>query len=402
MPIHIRDMKCLPDSIRDEFERGHWVLSKTKKAFSAIPFDQVHEQENASVKGSGGCVGLMDNPEALRRWMLSGPELAKLQNQFEIEYLPNDEEDSKYLQHHESGYAAQASFQKQVNSLCSTFIKMGNPFLDYFPDLVTLDKRDCMDEPVKEALYALEEVGTKQYREYVKGVLEERTRSVHDPIKQIQPKTKELSKQDKKIKILQHNVALFGQLYIAMQSRDLKEFFSHEVQSFPPSLSEFGKLHLPTNKSELIKCLQPSNQPEPPSFYDCKILDGAVIVHCLSTAGVVTFDDYAEEVFIPYLRMQLRSTTRLDVVWDTYLPDSLKECTRAKRGKGLRRKVSGQTKLPSKWMDFLCDSKNKEELFAFLTTKISESAFPLGNIVCYVREICIALKHYQLHVKLQP
>ena len=184
MPIHIRDMKCLPDSIRDEFERGHWVLSKTKKAFSAIPFDQVHEQENASVKGSGGCVGLMDNPEALRRWMLSGPELAKLQNQFEIEYLPNDEEDSKYLQHHESGYAAQASFQKQVNSLCSTFIKMGNPFLDYFPDLVTLDKHDCMDEPVKEALYALEEVGTKQYREYVKGVLEERTRSVHDPIKQ--------------------------------------------------------------------------------------------------------------------------------------------------------------------------------------------------------------------------
>ncbi len=32
--------------------------------------------------------------------------------------------------------------------------------------------------------------------------------------------------------------------------------------------------------------------------------------------------------------MQLRSTTRLNVVWDTYLPDSLKECTRAKRGKG--------------------------------------------------------------------
>ncbi len=78
-------------------------------------------------------------------------------------------------------------------------------------------------------------------------------------------------------------MALFGQLYIAMQSRDsdLKEFFSHEAQLFPPSLSEFGKLHLPTNKSELIKCLQPSNQPEPPSFYDCKILDGAVIVHGL-------------------------------------------------------------------------------------------------------------------------
>ena len=31
--------------------------------------------------------------------------------------------------------------------------------------------------------------------------------------------------------MLQNNVALFGQLYISMQSRDgdLKEFFSHEI-----------------------------------------------------------------------------------------------------------------------------------------------------------------------------
>ena len=33
MPIHIRDMKCLPDSVRNEFEKqGHWVLSKTNNA----------------------------------------------------------------------------------------------------------------------------------------------------------------------------------------------------------------------------------------------------------------------------------------------------------------------------------------------------------------------------------
>ena len=40
MPVHIRDIKCLPDSIRDEFEKqGHWVLSKTNKPFSTIPID---------------------------------------------------------------------------------------------------------------------------------------------------------------------------------------------------------------------------------------------------------------------------------------------------------------------------------------------------------------------------
>ena len=47
----------------------------------------------------------------------------------------------------------------------------------------------------------------------------------------------------------------------------------------------------------------------------------------------------------------------------------------------MRRKVSGQTKLPSKWMDFLHDSKNKEELFVFLTKKVAEATFPPDSLV---------------------
>ena len=79
MPVHIRDMKCLPLPIKEEFEKQcHWVLSNQ---FSAIPIE-AHEQENAYVKGSGGCIGLTENPVAFRRWMLSGPELARLSRQF--------------------------------------------------------------------------------------------------------------------------------------------------------------------------------------------------------------------------------------------------------------------------------------------------------------------------------
>lgn len=67
VPIHIRDMKALPDSIRKEFQEcHHWVLSRTNRAFSAMPLDQVHEQENKRVKGTGGAVGLTENPVALR------------------------------------------------------------------------------------------------------------------------------------------------------------------------------------------------------------------------------------------------------------------------------------------------------------------------------------------------
>lgn len=67
VPIHIRDMKSLPDSVRLEFqEHHHWVISKTGKKFSSMPLDQAHEQENKMVKGSGGAVGLTENPVAFR------------------------------------------------------------------------------------------------------------------------------------------------------------------------------------------------------------------------------------------------------------------------------------------------------------------------------------------------
>ena len=59
-----------------------------------------------------------------------------------------------------------------------------------------------------------------------------------------QSQTKATSKQNKKIKILQNNVALFAGC-ISMQSRDsnLNEFFSHEIQSFPASLSDLDFLN---------------------------------------------------------------------------------------------------------------------------------------------------------------
>lgn len=79
--IHIRDMLSLPDSIKENFMR-YWVVSKTKNRFSSIPIDQMHEQENAKVKGIGGVIDLTENPIALRRWMICGPELARCISQY--------------------------------------------------------------------------------------------------------------------------------------------------------------------------------------------------------------------------------------------------------------------------------------------------------------------------------
>ena len=44
----------------------------------------------------------------------------------------------------------------------------------------------------------------------------------------------------------------------------------------------------------------------------------------MKPAAANTFDEYAQQVFIPYISCQLRSVSRVDLVWDTYNDDSLK------------------------------------------------------------------------------
>ena len=74
----------------------------------------------------------------------------------------------------------------------------------------------------------------------------------------------------------------------------------------------------------------------------------------------------AKFVFLPWIESVQHNSERVDIVWDVYKKGSLKESTRErKRGKGIRRKVSGTTKLPSNFQDFLRDSTNKQELCDF-------------------------------------
>ena len=299
MPVHIRDMENLPTSIHNEFhEHGHWVVHKTKNRFSAMPIDQAHEQNNAVVKGSGGAVGLTQNPSALRKWLLAGPEKARLIQAFEEQFMI--EKEGECL-HHDEGLSTQKTFKLHVLSLIEAIKDMGNPFLDQSEDLVMLDTGNVLDESVVETVRTIEELGKEQFKSYYKSVLVERTRSIHEPIRKNnlplfkRPILKSKTKQSKAIENLKNDVSLFSRLYIVAKNRDcdMTTFFKHENQPFPPSLSEYGKLRS-SKKSDLMSLLPVNDQHEPPNFFDSLVIDGAALVHLLPTAKITTFDEYAD------------------------------------------------------------------------------------------------------------
>jgi hypothetical protein len=150
LSVHIRDTNSLPESTKKEFqEHGHWVISKIN--------NRNPKRERLR------CLHL--TPVAFRRWMLSGPELSRLQTQFEGEYLLDDDpEHSTNLQNHEQALSAQRNFQRQVDSLSNTIRKLGNPILDTFSELLTLDSHKCADTSVVIALHTLEDTARHSTR----------------------------------------------------------------------------------------------------------------------------------------------------------------------------------------------------------------------------------------------
>ena len=67
---------------------------------------------------------------------------------------------------------------------------------------------------------------------------------------------------------------------------------------------------------------------------------------------------------MPYIQAQLKSRQRIDVVWDTYQPNSLKTGTREKKCSGnARRHVAPKVKILPNWNSFLRVDNNKKERF---------------------------------------
>ena len=108
--MHLRDMadlhKAHPDVYR-KFKSGHFTVQKTKRVFSAIPIDQAHEQNNARmvVQLASQIIQMF-----LNRWMIAGPEIARVIEEFEHSYLENNGEMDTH--HHDQTASIQTSFAK--------------------------------------------------------------------------------------------------------------------------------------------------------------------------------------------------------------------------------------------------------------------------------------------------
>jgi len=208
--------------------------------------DQAHEQNNAMVKGEGGAVGLTENPNALRRWMLSGPEMLRLVNEFEAGMVPDTgtKENSKKKEEHRS---FQVTFFKDVKSLAAAVEDLGNPFLEETGDLFTLDTKVIAEESAVSRMRHIESLGKEQCETFISARLIEKKKPLSDPITRnklsfFTVSSNKSSKATQQLSSMKRDCSLFSRMYISCRNRDgdLDEFFRHENQGCPPPLSDQG------------------------------------------------------------------------------------------------------------------------------------------------------------------
>ena len=163
---HINEISQLQQNhpgVYEEFLKGRLSGKKSNRKFSRIAADQNHEQKNAKIKGVDGAIGLTENETALQSWLICGLEIFWLLDEFER----INEGVNHVREHHGFCDSVQSVFHKEVKSLLSALKDVGNPFDDNSNDLFDLETKIVVPETIAQNLYKLENVGEKQFRDFI-------------------------------------------------------------------------------------------------------------------------------------------------------------------------------------------------------------------------------------------
>ena len=146
----------------------------------AIPGDQGYEQNNAYIKTDGEAVGLTDCPSALQRWMVAGPEVAAVIEDFEDAHQLMDRLDE--VLHYDQRARVHNAFRNHVCSFVNVMEELGNPFEVDNEELLVLDSKEIADPSAVDAVKKAQKIGQQQFQIFTKECLVEKTNPIDDTI----------------------------------------------------------------------------------------------------------------------------------------------------------------------------------------------------------------------------
>ena len=123
---------------------------------------------------------MVAGPEtALRRWMVAGPETARLLSEYEEKHSKKNK-DSEL--HHEQISSVQKTFLAQIKNVTEVIEELGNPFADTHTYLYTLDSNLIMPDSVVHTIRTAEDTGKAQHQTFVAERLNSNIAAFNDTV----------------------------------------------------------------------------------------------------------------------------------------------------------------------------------------------------------------------------
>ena len=141
-----------------------YSVNKSGRRFSSMPTDQNHEQVNKDLMGSGGISDLLNTTGSLERFLLSGPIVSQLINEFE----GSDKVIDMTLNHNSECKALQKRFSEDKDKLIKEFVRTGNPFVGY-KDIICLKSAAKIFTKLKNWTIPASRISSKKYLLTING-----------------------------------------------------------------------------------------------------------------------------------------------------------------------------------------------------------------------------------------
>ena len=405
IPVYLADMETLKDidtEAYQEFLQGNWVVNKNAYVpFCAIGADHALEQINRSMKVAGGLVGITLNDEARLKFFLIAPEMAKLAREA-WEMAGGETYTPKH--HHALLSSTQLRHDKNIEALTVTMRTFTDPFTEDSEELVNLVTKEIMPEKVKKDLCEEPAIGEQLLNDFVKARIVTRVINLWDPMKRRHLQVwNSVGKQvrvkvDEKMIELKEDRNLFARMLLVSKSRkeiDLAETIGkHELSVVPRALftPDGTMLHCRV-KSDLMAILEQlpeqvisTNHSVEKNEVKVILVDAMAEVQAFGKPDHVHTCGELADVFTSRMLERYRHVDELHLIFDQYLPQSLKKDARQKRNKGkpeIAYRIKDTTniaKVPMKQL--LSSTKTKKELTNYLAEKMLVKAQALERKSC--------------------
>lgn len=349
-------------------------------------------------KTSGGVIGYTLHANAVKRWILTQPQRARISRQCEnMAGIHDDTTKRKDL-----GHTAKLKHEESVLKVMETIESCANPFDGTHEDLINIWSGVVASPACANDLANAYELGDKAVKKFFEERLFSNKISFYDKIVKSKLKTFSAIKvrKGKDVVHVESDRKMFARLLLLGKnsSINLKELMCYALGnvSFPLATEDgaLGSTVKSKFRAHILKKYPGAVVPSTPDG-GTLIIDAMAVVQGLGPAArPKTYGEFARKIF-DICMTSGKSHERIDIVFDRYPSISIKSLTHEKRAagqsSGLRVILGPEKTLPKQWNQYLRNGQNKELLIEFMFkewSKYTDSIYSKKEVFVQHGKLC--------------